>query len=94
MLLRDQQTVRKYVELLYASQDTIVFDILAKEICKGLQEALPDIRAEFFARLQEKGLLEKYFNKVQELEKQTAFQQNCDNTSIAQTLQQEMENPP
>jgi hypothetical protein len=94
ILLGDQQMVRKYVELLYASQDTIIFDILVKEICKGLQEALPDIRAEFFARLQEKGLLEKYLKRAQELEKQTAFQQNCDNTSIAQTMQQETENPP
>ncbi|MGC9000792.1 hypothetical protein [Caldisericum sp.] len=83
ILLRDQQMVRKYVELLYASQDTVIFDILVNEICKGLQEVLPDIRTEFFAELQETGLLEKYLKKAQEFEKQTAFQQNCDNTSIA-----------
>jgi hypothetical protein len=68
-LFGDKQTARKYVELLVAAQDTIIFDMLVKDTWEGVQKALPGVRAEFFAGLQEKGILEKYLKRAQELEK-------------------------
>jgi hypothetical protein len=63
----DKETARKYVDLLVSSQDTIIFDLLVKDTWKSIKKALPGIRAEFFAGLREKGLLEKYLKRVEEL---------------------------
>jgi hypothetical protein len=68
-IFADKQTARKYVELLVAAQDTIIFDMLVKDTWESVKRTLPGVRAEFFAGLQEKGLLEKYLKRAQELEK-------------------------
>jgi hypothetical protein len=63
----DKETARKYVDLLVSSQDTIIFDILVSDTWKSIKKALPGIRAEFFSQLREKGLLEKYLKRVEEI---------------------------
>jgi hypothetical protein len=63
----DKETAKKYVDLLFASQDTIIFDILVKDTWQSVKRTLPGIRAEFFAGLREKGILEKYLKRVEEI---------------------------
>ena len=63
----DKETAKRYVDLLVSSQDTIIFDILVKDTWQSVKRTLPGIRAEFFAGLREKGLLEKYLKRVEEL---------------------------
>jgi hypothetical protein len=63
----DKETARKYVDLLASSQDTIIFDMLVKDTWISIKKTLPGIRAEFFQGLREKGLLEKYLRRVEEL---------------------------
>ena len=66
-IFTDKATARKYVELLYASQDTPIWDMLVKDTWKSIQRTFPGIRAEFFAGLQEKGILQKYLKRAEEL---------------------------
>jgi hypothetical protein len=69
-IFSDKETARRYVELLYASQDTPLFDMLVKDTWENVKRTLPGVRAEFFAGLQEKGLLQKYLQRAEELAKE------------------------
>lgn len=63
----DKEAVKRYVELLETSQNTIIFDMLVEDSWKSIKHTLPGIRAEFFAGLRERGLFEKYLQKVEEI---------------------------
>ena len=66
-IFSDKETAHRYVDLLVASQDTLIFDILVKDTWISVKRTLPGVRAEFFAGLREKGILEKYLKRVEEL---------------------------
>jgi hypothetical protein len=66
-IFTDKETARRYVELLEASQDTPLWNMLVKDTWENVKRTLPGVRAEFFSKLQEKGLLQKYLKTAQEL---------------------------
>jgi hypothetical protein len=66
-IFADKETARRYVELLEASQGSPLWDMLVKDTWENVKRTLPGVRAEFFAGLQEKGLLQKYLQTAQEL---------------------------
>ncbi|MGB9811940.1 MAG: hypothetical protein ACPLSN_09615 [Dictyoglomus turgidum] len=66
-IFTSKTTAQKYVELLYASQGTPLWDMLVKDTWLSIQKTFPGVRAAFFAGLQEKGLLEKYLKRAEEL---------------------------
>jgi hypothetical protein len=70
-IFSDKATAKKFVDLLVASQNTPLWEMLVKDTWESIQKTYPGVRAEFFAGLQEKGLLEKYLKTAQELSSNT-----------------------